>query len=143
MTRSVSRSIVVQAAPAAVFAVLEDPRRHADFDGSGSVKGNLKAPAKLSKGAKFGMKMRIGFPYTITNEVVEFEQDRLIAWQHFGKHIWRYELEAVGEGTRVTESFDWEHARSPRFIELMKYPSKNAVSMEKTLERLKVLVDAP
>lgn len=141
MTRSVSRTVVIDAPADKVFALLADPRRHPDFDGSGTVKGQLKAPATLSKGARFGMSMRVGVPYTITNEVVEFEQDRLIAWRHFGHHVWRYQLEPVDGGTRVTESFDWSTARSPRFIELMGYPKKNAESMEKTLDRLKALVE--
>lgn len=142
MNRSVSRTVVVDAPADQVFALLADPRRHPDFDGSGTVKGQLKAPATLSQGARFGMSMRVGVPYTITNEVVEFEQDRLIAWRHFGHHVWRYRLAPVDGGTEVTETFDWSTARSPRFIELMGYPKKNAESMEKTLQRLKALVEA-
>ena len=142
MTRSVSRSIVIEAPADKVFALLANPQRHPDFDGSDSVKANIKGPTQLAKGAKFGMRMRIKLPYVITNEVVEYEQDRLIAWQHFGKHIWRYELApATGGGTEVTESFDWEHARSPKFLEKRDYPAKNAVSMEKTLVRLKELAE--
>ena len=141
MTRSVSRSIVIDAPADKVFALLSNPRRHPDFDGSDSVKANIKGPTQLAKGEKFGMRMRIKLPYVITNEVVEYEQDRLIAWRHFGKHIWRYELAPEGAGTKVTESFDWAGARSPSFIEKRDYPAKNAVSMEKTLVRLKELVE--
>lgn len=141
MTRSVSSSVLINAPADKIFAVLSDARRHPDFDGSGSVKASMKAPDTLSMGAKFGMRMRIGVPYVITNEVVEFQQDTVIAWQHFGKHIWRYELTPEGVGTRVTESFDWGSSRSPAFIEKMKYPAKNAVSMEKTLVRLKALLE--
>ena len=144
MTRSVSRSVTIAVPPDQVFAVLSDPRRHADFDGSGSVKANIKGPTTLTKGARFGMRMRLGIPYTITSEVVEFEQDRLIAWRHIGHHVWRYELEiAAGGGTTVTESFDWSDARSPKAIELAKYPAKNATNIEKTLERLKTLLETP
>lgn len=140
-SKSVSRSVVVQAPAQEVFALLEDPRRHPDFDGSGTVRSSLSAPPKLSKGATFGMKMRLGLPYTITNEVVEFDQDRVIAWRHFGGHIWRYQLEPAGEGTRVTETFDWSTARAPKLLELLRYPSKNTDGIEKTLERLKTLVE--
>ena len=75
----------------------------------------------LTLGSKFGMDMKMGpLPYRISNTVVEFEQDRLIAWDHFGKHRWRYELEPLGDGstTRVTESFDWSTATIPKLIEL-------------------------
>jgi len=44
--------------------------------------------------AKFGMKMSFGpVPYFIRSKVVEFEENKRIAWAHFGKHRWRYELE--------------------------------------------------
>ena len=139
MTRSYSRSVVVDATPAEVFAVLADPRRHADFDGSGTVKGTLQAPAELAKGARFGMRMRMGVPYTITNEVVEFEQDRRIAWRHVGHHVWRYELEPVDGGTQVTETFDWSTSRAPRVLELLGMADKSKAAVDATLPRLQAL----
>ena len=45
------------------------------------------------------MKMKIGAPYKILNEVVEFEEGRRIAWRHFAGHIWRYILEPVGQNS--------------------------------------------
>ncbi len=136
MSRSVSRSAVVPAPPEEVFALLADPRRHAEVDGSGTVRSALRAPERLSLGARFGMRMRLGVPYAITSEVVEFEEDRRIAWRHLGHHVWRYELEEVDGGTRVTETFDWGPARAPRVLELLGYPARNARSIEQTLERL-------
>ncbi len=141
MIRSVSRSVLIAAPAATVFSLLSDARRHADFDGSGTVKGSVRAPETLSLGARFGMRMRLGIPYSITNEVVEFEQDRRIAWRHLGHHVWRYDLAAVEGGTEVTETFDWSSARSPRALELAGYPTKNAAAIEATLERLKELVE--
>lgn len=138
--QQVSVSRTIPAPPEAIFAVIADAGRHADFDGSGSVKGAVGDPQPLTMGTKFAMSMRIGLPYRIGNEVVEYEADRLIAWQHFGKHRWRYELEPVDGGTEVTETFDWSTARSPRFIELMGYPKKHPAAMEKTLERLEAVV---
>lgn len=138
--RQVSVSRVIAAPPEAIFAVVADATRHADFDGSDSVKSAVGEPQPLTLGTKFGMNMRIGLPYRISNEVVEYDQDRLIAWQHFGKHRWRYELEPVDGGTKVTETFDWSTARSPHFIELMGYPKKHPANMDKTLERLDALV---
>jgi uncharacterized protein YndB with AHSA1/START domain len=142
MTRSVSRSTVIAAPPVRVFALLSDPRRHRDFDGSGTVKGRLRGPQSLSLGARFGMRMRLGVPYVISNEVVEFEPDRRIAWRHLGHHVWRYELEPTDGGTRVTETFDWANARSPQALELLKVPARNAKSIEQTLPRLKALAES-
>ena len=79
------------------------------------------------------MDMRVGMPYRVDNEVVEFEEDRRIAWRHMGHHVWRYELEPVAEGTRVTETFDWAHSRAPWALELMRAPQRNRKSMESTL----------
>ncbi len=77
---------------------------------------------RLEMGSRFGMSMKMGpLPYRMSNRVVEFEQDRLIAWAHFGKHRWRYELSPVEGGCEVTETFDWSTARSPKFIESAGY----------------------
>jgi uncharacterized protein YndB with AHSA1/START domain len=138
-TRQVSVSRVIPAPPEALFAIVADANRHADFDGSDSVKAAVGDPEPLVLGSKFGMNMRIGLPYRIQNEVVEYEKGRLIAWQHFGRHRWRYEFEPVDGGTKVTETFDWSTARSPWFIELMGYPKKHPANMDKTLERLEAV----
>jgi len=138
--RMVSGSRVIEADAADIFAVLQDPRRHGEFDGSGTVQSaQMNAPDKLELGSRFGMKMRIVVPYAMTSEVVEFEQDRLLAWAHFGGHRWRYELEPVDGGTRVTETFDWSTSKAPWFIELVGYPDRHRVNIAATLERLETL----
>ncbi|HEX7443809.1 MAG TPA: SRPBCC family protein [Acidimicrobiales bacterium] len=139
--RQVSVNRVIDAEPAAIFAVLADPSKHPVIDGSGTVR-HAKAddPDHLELGSRFGMDMKMGVPYSIKNTVVEYEPDRLIAWQHFGKHRWRYRLEPVAGGTEVTETFDWSTSRSPRFIELMGYPKKHPADMARTLERLDTYV---
>lgn len=133
----ISRSVVVAGPPGEIFEILADPSRHSEIDGSGSVKGARDgAPQRLSLGATFGMDMRIGMPYRITNTVVEFEENRRIAWRHFGGHVWRYVLEPVEGGTRVTEEFDWTNNRSPLALRLMNAQKRNAASIEKTLQNL-------
>lgn len=133
----------IPAEPQAIFDLLADPRRHGDIDGSGSVKGaRMNAPERLTLGSKFGMDMRIGVPYRITNEVVEFDEATLIGWRHFGGHIWRYRLEAVEGGTLVTEEFDWSSNKSPLLLKAIKAPQRNKVAMEATLERLERLFSA-
>ena len=133
----VSASRVINATPEQIFELLTDPTRHGEIDGSGMVQQARGEQQRLEMGSKFGMDMKFGFlPYRITNTVVEFEENRLIAWQHFGKHRWRYELEPVEGGTKVTESFDWSTAISPKAIELMGYPKQHQGNIEQTLERL-------
>lgn len=140
----ISESIVVDAPPSVVFAILADPRQHARIDGSGTVQALLEGPERLSKGATFGVRMRLGAPYTITNTVVEFEEDRRIAWRHFAGHRWRYELEPVGEGTRVTESFDYSryNALAAKVIELAGFPARNRQGIRDTLPKLKAAAEA-
>lgn len=131
---------VIPAAPGLIFELLADPRKHHVFDGSGSVKeAKISAPARLSLGATFAMKMRIGVPYTMTNTVVEFEENRRIAWRHFGGHVWRYILTPVEGGTLVTEQFDYKHNRSHLMLRVMKAFENNEKAMVNTLANLERL----
>lgn len=133
----VSRSTVVPASAAEIFDVLADARRHREFDGSGTVRDAfVDAPERLALGSKFGMKMRIVVPYSMTNTVVEFEEGRRIGWRHVGGHVWRYILEPVEGGTRVTEEFDWSTNRAPLMLKVMNAQKNNAASIDKTLGRL-------
>ena len=138
--RVISESVDVDAPPDVVFGILADPRQHARIDGSGSVRELVKGPERLSKGATFGMDMKLfGLPYKIRNTVVEFEQDRQIAWRHFGGHRWRYVLEPTGTGTRVTESFDYSrYGLLPRlWVELAGFPKRNREGIAGTLVKLR------
>lgn len=133
----VSRSTVVPASAADIFDVLADARRHREFDGSGTVRDAfVDAPERLALGSKFGMKMRIVVPYSMTNTVVEFEEGRRIGWRHVGGHVWRYILEPVEGGTRVTEEFDWSTNRAPLMLKVMNAQKNNAAAIDKTLTRL-------
>ena len=136
-TKIVSVERFVSAAPGLIFEVLADPRQHSKIDGSGSVKAaQVSAPPRLSLGAKFTMNMNIGVPYKMTNTVVEFEENRRIAWQHFGGHIWRYILEPVDGGTKVVEQFDYNGSKSVLILKLRGTMKSNEKFMTKTLENL-------
>ncbi len=79
----ISETRAIPAPDSVIFDLLADPRRHRVFDGSGSVRGaRPDGPERLSLSAHFGMEMKIGAPYRIEDVVVEFEQDRRIAWRH-------------------------------------------------------------
>ena len=145
--RLVSASTTIAAPPAVVFAIVAAPRQHPRIDGSGSVRELIDGPDRLAaKGDTFGVAMRMfGLPYKIRNTVVEFEEDRLIAWRHFGGHRWRYELEPTADGgTRVTETFDF--SRYDRFsaagLRLAGFPERNRTGITATLERLKEAAEA-
>jgi uncharacterized protein YndB with AHSA1/START domain len=140
MTERIERAQrVIPASAQQIFDMLADPRQHALIDGSGWVKGAQDdAPDRLSLGRKFGMRMRAGVPYKMTNEVVEFDEPHRIAWRHAGGHIWRYLLEPAEQGTLVTEEFDWGPSRAPWVLRLSQSIGRNRKSIDATLARLAV-----
>ncbi|MGP4019560.1 SRPBCC family protein [Saccharopolyspora sp. 5N708] len=138
---SVFSSLIVQASPEAVFDVLADPRKHSLIDGSGTVQGELSGPERLVLGSKFGMRMHRGVGYRMTNTVVEYEENRLIAWRHILPCRWRYELEPEGDSaTKVTETYDYA-TMLPKLVTRTGLPKQNLASIEATLRRLKSYVE--
>jgi uncharacterized protein YndB with AHSA1/START domain len=144
---------VIQAPPEAIFALLADASRHPDIDGSGTVKqAKNDAPQRLSLGATFGMSMKMGIGYSMVNTVIEFDDNRRIAWQarppgFMGRisagRIWRYELEPVDGGTRVRESWDVSQDKQRRMLKLGGMPKKTETNMAKTLDRIAELTEKP
>jgi hypothetical protein len=133
----VTETKVIAAEPQALFDIVADPAMHPCMDGSGSVReSRAGAPARLSEGAKFGMDMRLGAAYKITNTVVEFDEPTRIAWRHFNGHIWRYTFEPVDGGTRVSEEWDARPAKNRFVLKLLGFPQRNRAGMKKTLENL-------
>ncbi len=143
--RQVSVERVIDAPVGRIFAVLTDPAMHPVIDGSGTVRRTREhEPARLREGSRFGMSMRMGVPYVTRNVVVEYDEDRLLAWRHWGRHRWRWELEPIDDGTGVTHTFDWSTAPLPvrLYIEAFGFPERNRRAMERTLERLAEVVGA-
>jgi uncharacterized protein YndB with AHSA1/START domain len=144
---------VIHAPPDAIFALLADATRHPDIDGSGTVKkAKTGAPVRLALGSTFGMSMKMGIGYSMVNTVIEFEENRRIAWQArppglLGRiaagRIWRYELEPTEGGTRVRESWDVSQDHQRRMLKMGGFPQKTQENMEKTLERIARLTERP
>ena len=135
--RLFTASRVVPAAPEEIFALLADPARHAEIDGSGTLQRLVAGQGPMKLGSKFTIAMKAyGFPYRITSKVVEYEENRLIAWSHFVKNRWRYELEPVEGGTRVTESADYRSLRFPRLTMLLIKEELIEDSIATTLDNL-------
>jgi uncharacterized protein YndB with AHSA1/START domain len=147
-TESVER--VIAAPPEAIFAILADPSRHHELDGSGSVQQAKGEAHRVKLGDTFGMGMKRVVSYSTTNTVVEFEDNRRIAWQTrspglmgkvFGGPIWRYELEPVADGTRVCESWDISETGIDKALLRTGFARKDVrSSMHKTLENIEKLV---
>ena len=139
---------VITAPPEKIFALLTDPRHHPEIDGSGSVQAAKDAPEHLTLGSKFGMSMKVGISYSMVSEVVEFEENRRIAWQSRppgsigsrlgGGRIWRYELDPVDGGTRVRETWDISQEKVKALVRPARKKTREA--MEATLGRIQELV---
>ena len=133
-TNVVSVTRRIPAAASRIFAVLADPARHPEIDGSGMVRAALSAGPVREVGGSFVMAMHndeMG-DYEMTNHVVAYEQDRVIAWEPVmsaasreedvadvgspARHRWGYTLVSVGADlTDVTETFDC--TESPEWLQ--------------------------
>jgi Polyketide cyclase / dehydrase and lipid transport len=141
--RQVSRAVEVESPAAELYAMAADPRRHRELDGSGTVRDNIKSPAKLGVGSKFSTKMKMhGFPYRITSRVTALKPNELVEWRHPVGHRWRWEFEPLSPTlTRVTETFDYREAGAIknmlRYYERMGFRKANAAGIEATLAKLR------
>src|SRR3984957_1333357 len=107
---------LINTSPEVIFDVLAHPAKHSLIDGSGMLQGaNEPDDERLALGVTFGMGMKLGVRYSTVSTVVEFEENRRIAWQtgpkgrlepYVAGRIWRYELEPRGDRTLVRESWD-------------------------------------
>jgi ribosome-associated toxin RatA of RatAB toxin-antitoxin module len=137
--RAVSRRALVQAPAAEVFALVADPHRHHELDGSGTVRDTpVNGPHKLSKDAKFTVGMKqYGVPYKITSTVTGYDENKLIEWKHPLGHYWRWEFAETQPGvTQVTETFDYTPHKAPFMLELFGFPKKNGAGITSTLQEL-------
>ncbi len=140
--RKVSRSADVRAPAQELFAVIADPHRHGELDGSGTVKDTMKGPRRLSQDARFSVNMKqYGVPYRITSRVTQYVTDRVAEWQPPLGHPWRWELAPQPDGTtRVTETFDYSTVPGlqAKALELFGVPKRNAAGIEATLNQLQL-----
>ena len=140
--RRVARRVLVKAPAAEIFAIVGDPHRHPELDGSGTVRDvDVKGPHHLAVGDKFTVGMKqYGLPYKIVSTVTEFDDGKVVEWQHPLGHKWRWELAEATQGdatvTEVTETFDYSTAKVPWIITTFGYDKKNADGIIATLQRL-------
>lgn len=101
------------AAPAAdVFGLIADPAKQPEWDGNDNLQEAAPDQRVHEVGDVFVMTLTNG--QDRANEVVEFEEGRLIAWKpslvgepQLG-HLWRWEVIAEGDDRcRVIHTYDW------------------------------------
>lgn len=139
---------LIPALPERIFALIADPARHREIDGSGTVRDVKPGPSEpLAMGSTFGMHMKLGVSYSMESTIIEFEPNRRIAWQtrppgvfakFGGGRIWRYELESTNGGTLVRESWDISQEKVKAIVRPAAKRTRGA--MEKTLERIETIV---
>lgn len=152
MTEQVTVQRLIPAPAEAIFDLLADPGRHHEIDGSGTIVGARSAgERRLALGDSFGMDMDWGVNYATKNVVVEFEENRRIAWQTLAPkplsyvltgRIWRYELEPVEGGTIVRETWDISKEAFVSRPVVRRMADLTRRNMEKTLERIEEIVTA-
>ncbi|MCM3921183.1 SRPBCC family protein [Frankia sp. AiPs1] len=145
----ISRSVLVAAPVSELFAIVADPRRHRELDGSGTVRATVSGPPRLAEGATFSVNMKaFGLPYRITSRVTAFEEDRLIEWRHPVGHRWRWQFSPESNAaTRVTETFDYSGMgrikATIRYYDIIRAPKANAAGIEATLTQLQARYAPP
>lgn len=152
-TDQVSVQRLIPAPPEAIFALLADPARHSEIDGSGTVvkPRSTRGERRLGLGDSFGMQMDWGVGYSTRNVVTEFEENRRIAWRTlapspldklFTGRTWRYQLEPQEGGTLVRETWDVSTEAWPGRIFVRRLADLTRRNMSATLERIEEVVTA-
>jgi uncharacterized protein YndB with AHSA1/START domain len=142
-TRQLTVSLTVNAPIERVFAMLADPDRHPELDGSDMLRGSRTHAVLSGVGEVFTMDMHhelLG-DYQTDNHVTVYERDRAIGWataasgqEPFG-HTFSYRLEPDGDDrTLVHHTYDWSQVTAERVLKLC--PVVSAAQMAATLERL-------
>ena len=97
--------------------------------------------------------MKIGIPYSTLSTIVEYEENRRIAWQTYstikwlarfgGGRIWRYELEPVDGGTLVRDVGHLAGRTTRQAVRRQGTPRQYMITnMEKTLVRLEAVTSS-
>ncbi len=141
---------IIAAPPEQIFPLLADTGRHREIDGSGAVRDPRRGSQKLVLGSRWTMAMRMGIPYAMVNTVIDYQENRRIAWQTRGPtalgrwaggRIWRYDLEPTEGGTRVTETWDISQESAITRPMVRAAGPATAKNMTATLARIAELVE--
>ncbi len=122
-TRIASAEREISAPAGRIFELIADPAQQPRWDGNDNLSTAAAGQRVRSVGEVFLVDLKNG--QTRENHVVEFAENRLIAWLPAEPalrppgHLWRWELEAIdADRTLVRHTYDWtrltDEARLPR-----------------------------
>jgi uncharacterized protein YndB with AHSA1/START domain len=142
VSRIVSASREIAAAPDVIFELIADPAQQPRWDGNGNLTEAAAGQRVRAVGDVFRMWVHSG---TVReNHIVEFEEGRRIAWlpSEEGKqppgHLWRWEIEPLGDGcSRVTHTYDWTNLTEEK--RLVRAKATTADNLAASIERLAAL----
>jgi hypothetical protein len=151
---STEKSITVRrdipASATDIFAVLSNPARHVELDGSGFVRGVDHADRITGTGQSFRMNMsgdHMGGDYQTDNVVSGYDPGKLIAWQTAPAGTeppgweWLWELDPEGpDTTSVSLTYDWEKVTDADILSKVSFPLVSEDQLEASLNSLAAAV---
>ncbi len=146
-----SASVVINRAPDEVFALIADVTRTGEWSPECHACRWVGGATGPAVGVKFegDNSASIGpitaKRWTTTSEITACEPGKVFEFAAEGYTTWRYELEANGTATKVTESYSY--ASEPgmqKFLyeTVLRRPAAMTKGMQKTLERMKAALEA-
>jgi hypothetical protein len=147
------RSILIRARADDVYPLIADPIRMAEWSPECVRCRWLGAERKAEVGARFRGTSRNGWRrWTTTSTIAETRDGELFAWEvsYFRLPVarWEYRLQPDDDGVRLIEAVDDRRGRflravSPLITGSPNRDSRNADTMETTLEAIKTAAEAP
>jgi len=146
------KSIVIQASGEAVYDLVADPMRMADWSPECVRCRWIGSATQPAVGARFRGTSRNGRRrWTTTSTIVEMRPAELFAWDvtYFGQPVarWEYRIEPHAEGVELVESVEDRRgallrAVSPYITGSPDRAKRNADTMESTLQAVKAAAEA-
>ncbi len=143
---SITVERLVDASAKDIFDILSNPKRHAELDGSGFVRGDEKGERIAGVGDVFTMNMdgpHMGGEYKTDNHVSGYAKDKLLAWKTAPAGVeppgweWMWELEPQGpDATLVRHTYDWSKVTDKELLKQISFPLVSEKELEDSLGRL-------
>ena len=144
-SRIVSAHREIAASASKIFELIADPAQQPRWDGNDNLAEAATGQRVRAVGDVFSMTVTKGS--VRENHVVEFEEDRRIAWrparpgQEPPGHLWRWELEPIDTSrTRVIHTYDWTQLTDEE--RLPRARATTADKLQASVDRLAALAES-